>query len=508
MATNNLQFFPGYSPLPIVSIFECFQNAFATGQLRQIDVLAWMLGRNPSLQLPEHVSNVLKTATIAGLDMEWYWADISKRITELGICTLQIPPYRQADQLLLALEYMSIHHVRVREYAHMVNWTCQWFSRKVSVRPTTFVRMEEGRSLLSQCFALDNAASGIVQPVVLVGHAVDNDIEVTKAQMGVDLNRNGGIIAILDTQVMAAELEISNAAEKPIGLRSLIEYFAITEPYLHNSGNDIATTMIALLLLVEEFTSPGVHKGNPANQMHVNQLKQTLVQKSRFSPIVGIATFCTKCDSTQHAASECPVIVRCNICANMGLEDKMGTHKTEKCVELIRPPPRKHVRFPCLDCVTHPTRHNFASSHETEDCGFRKLNVESKHPSAEQLRKLFPSENVTIPSVPRIHTPLLDSSESGPKYTTFANGCRNGPSHPPNFILSGPSHPHQPISSDEHHGDIGGFYGTRRTPQAIITTSGHGETIVVFNNGNGNVIFGGGINAKDSDGPTSSAPSA
>jgi hypothetical protein len=155
----------------------------------------------------------LDDAVFVGLDAEWFERG-SGDITELGFAILDSRDlatslYKQ-EGVWGALKHMQVQHIRLQETAHQVNTQlCPGRPDKFAFGETRFVRREEVRDVLQNAFLypIDEYGSGY-RPVVFLGHAVTNDIEILKKHFGIDLNELGTIVSTLDTQILAQEAKL------------------------------------------------------------------------------------------------------------------------------------------------------------------------------------------------------------------------------------------------------------------------------------------------------------
>ena len=354
------------------SSVQAVRNYFARKNPKQWQIISHFFHR-----VLEHAPVHLYDALIVGLDAEW-WEFDKKKVTELGISIIDPMKTTNRDGIWGVLDKMETFHVRIMENAHMIN------SRRLPGHPekfqfgkTMFVTMSEARRLLIDMFVQANSI-GFARPVIFVGHAVENDIEMMKEQFNIDLDGLATVAATIDTQILPREVGIVHSDVK-IGLGALLDYFKVNEPFLHNAGNDIACTMIAAFLTARMRTR-SLSLVDPswilptANQAEVDGLKTRGVQRQTMRPPEhGIPVFCTKCDETSHMVGNCPALVHCDKCADKGRPYMAHTHKTEKCTYIERP----LVVVPCQYCVasTDPRRYSKADTHTTEDCGIGPLAV-------------------------------------------------------------------------------------------------------------------------------------
>lgn len=305
------------------------------------------------------IDSQLKDALLVGLDLEWYESGPPNVITEIGVSVLSAPQGPLAKPIH-ALNGMQVHHMRLKETAHMVN------GEKVAGHPeafqfgsTRFVDATEAKQALAEIF-LRHDSHGFPRPIVLFGHAVDNDIDILREKFDFDLTALGVVVLTLDTQVMAKE---HGMGSRPQSLKSTLTQYSVVENYLHNAGNDVGQTMVAASLLAGELAT-GRGRYHADNQGDVDNLKATL--RNRSMAYWGTSLFCTNCNSANHLVGQCPGKYFCNRCANNPQwKHKATTHPIEKCV---RP------AYPCKACVesTDQKRQQDSMNHYVEDCGFEK----------------------------------------------------------------------------------------------------------------------------------------
>jgi hypothetical protein len=321
----------------------------------------------------------LRQAVLVGLDAEWYEYDKSC-ITELGISVLIPETVNQIcknwDSPWDVIRRMLNFHVRIKPNAHLINSDlCAGHPEKFQFGKTTFVDMAQARKLLQYAFSRVDAL-GRPRPIVFVGHAVDNDIQVIKDRFGFDIDALGVVVATIDTQVLATE---NGLAENPwrIGLGALMGKYGITEPFLHNAGNDTVCTMVAAMLMAYQWPA-----GNYA-QMYKDFKQYVQCNSGKWwMTTLGTQTFCIKCDSHQHVVANCNIAVNCVFCAaKPERAEAAHTHKFEKCLEVLKDAAKAdneflHVKtrhpYPCTLCIESPDprRHaiEHAYDHLEEEC--------------------------------------------------------------------------------------------------------------------------------------------
>jgi hypothetical protein len=325
----------------------------------------------------------LRNAIIIGLDAEWYEHDASY-ITELGVSILD-PNFiniQAADSPWIIAKGLVNHHVRIKENAHMVNSElCTGFPDKFQFGETSYVSVQEAKDMLLSAFVKTDHR-GRLRPVIFIGHAISNDYEVIKERFGLDIASLGVVVATLDTQVLASGKQLAPAG-RAIRLKDLLGHFEIQEPYLHNAGNDIVSTMVAALVIASPQPVTPTH---PASAYA--DLKTYLKNTSKC--IYGQPRFCTRCSSSMHTLKYCNVRVYCAHCGEEPAPlQPAGTHSQEKCLELVKERvlrERGELRSrggspvvlnptPCELCIVSedPDRYRigFAYGHATEECGWR-----------------------------------------------------------------------------------------------------------------------------------------
>lgn len=327
--------------------------------LKNVDAMAHVLGFQRSGWIPSHI-DMFPTAIVVGVDIEVFESG-PKRITELGISALHLdllpsnPNIWPIDKLV----NMGLQHMRIIENAHLVNGEkCPGHPEKFGFGMTGFVDRGRARLALECAFQQLNEL-GQLCPIVFIGHAVDNDVQFMKEQLGVDLNSLGVLVMTLDTQVMAMELGMSKNA---MSLKNILAQYSVQEQYLHNAGNDIAQTMIAATLMAGE-RAQILSRNAPNHQQDVDNLKATL--RSRHSQSYwGTDIYCTNCESTSHMVGQCLKTYLCLRCAgNPRWEKDANTHPIDKC---------KRPKDPCKICIDSDDKklQEDAAGHYTEDCQY------------------------------------------------------------------------------------------------------------------------------------------
>ncbi|PWO20273.1 HcaE, Phenylpropionate dioxygenase, partial [Pyrenophora tritici-repentis] len=151
-------------------------------------------------------------------------------------------------------------------HAHLINkFPGAGDPEKFELGTTKFVTEEEAKQVLIDAFVRPHLEDPTyLQPIILVGHAVENEFEHILEAFGVDLLSYGTIVKVIDTQAMAKDAGILGPKGPLISLGDLISHFNLTVPNLHSAGNDAAATLMAAVLVsLKEVLYPGVGANKP-----------------------------------------------------------------------------------------------------------------------------------------------------------------------------------------------------------------------------------------------------
>lgn len=357
---------------PPMNFLQCktyLAAGLQNGGLRQVDALAHILGIGPrSTWFANDIESFLyyndsKHAQILSIDAEWYESN-HRKITELGIGSLSVYTVRAArtKNFIDCLDSMKVHHMRILENAHMVNGRrCAGHPEDFQFGRTGFVPQSQAKSVLHKHLMKYNYAYMqplYLQPIVIVGHAIGNDVDEFKKYLGIDFEQYPVLIT-LDTQVMARELGIKGSKCPNISLQDLLLHYGIEkDTYLHNAGNDAGLTMIAACLLANDRYTNKLDTSQ--SQKDFEQLKLQI--RGNDYRVYGCQRHCTRCNCATHMISDCKKKLFCPRCAELQPENA-ETHSMNKC--LI-------VSTPCERCSASPKPklHQHADTHLTEDCLF------------------------------------------------------------------------------------------------------------------------------------------
>ncbi|KAF3048660.1 hypothetical protein E8E11_000178 [Didymella keratinophila] len=265
-------------------------------------------------------------------------ADPAYPTTEFGIAELMVkglPPTIHCENILNG---MRVAHARIIPNAHLLNqYTEAGDPEAFSFGTTKFVSLEEVKKVLINTFirpGMVGGDSGQRQPIILVGHAVENLLEHTKASFGIDLLSLGTIVKAKGSEHQSLDL---------------LEYFKIHISNHHNAGNEAAGVLSAALL-----TRDDIYMHCTTQAVALNRDIQDIVEhvqalgKSLPLPSWGQLKFCTKCDRNNHVRTECRAQVQCQICEQSGvvkLFKARKTHQMANCLYQYLEMPRKdHLR--------------------------------------------------------------------------------------------------------------------------------------------------------------------
>jgi hypothetical protein len=200
---------------------------------------------------------------------------------------------------------------------------------------TKFVTMTEAKQVLIDTFVRPSLGDlSNLQPIILIGHAVENEFQHLQRAFGVDLRTYGTIVKVIDTQVMAQEAGIVGPNGPYIRLSDLLADFNIYISNLRSAGSDAAGTLIAAILIaLKNKLYPGVGTRKPPltdngqKCRHVVNALQHPDFKSQ-APAWSKKVYCTRCDRNIHSRAQCRTHVCCDICKNSGVKKLFNARKT------------------------------------------------------------------------------------------------------------------------------------------------------------------------------------
>lgn len=305
----------------------------------------------PAVGSPER----LNEAAFVCIDTEW-WQKEPKPTTELGIAELMrkgLTPTIHAENILSSIQ---VAHARIIQNARLTNrFPGAGDPENFLFGKTKFVAMEEVKQVLINTFARprEYGDGSDLQPIILVGHAVENEFEHVQRAFGIDLLSYGTIVKVIDTQLIAQELGIKAPRGPLIGLKDLLAHSNMVIPNLHTAGNEAAATfMAAVLLTLKPWMYPDI--SGPLSAVVQGRSMSDVVtgvmgMGKSLSPLPwGELVYCIRCDHKSHIAKYCHTALICQICSNSGVKKLFGsrnTYKTTRCLYQFLPMPLRDYDF-------------------------------------------------------------------------------------------------------------------------------------------------------------------
>jgi hypothetical protein len=149
-------------------------------------------------------------------------------------------------------------------------------------------------------------------PVVVLGHALNNDLPKLRQMLGFDYSQLGTVVRIIDTQNLARSTGFWT--DQPIGLERMVKRLGFEYRDPHTACNDIGMTVIAAVQLV----LPTKHKANQTKSLQ--EVVDHVETRSRTSWSHGSATYCLRCNRRGHLKKNCHVSIKpCSHCSGSGI---------------------------------------------------------------------------------------------------------------------------------------------------------------------------------------------
>jgi hypothetical protein len=194
---------------------------------------------------------------------------------------------------------------------------------------TRFATTKEARDFLTSCLSWPIDASkpeGEKCPVVFLGHAVNNDLNILQQELGIDSTVLSNVVAVIDTQTIANEKRIFGKGDK-IGLEPLISRYGVSFRNGHTAGNDAAyTTIAAVQMVMKDKTQEDETRSLQSVVDGLEAYSETIV------PPVGTPYHCTRCGSREHNRPACHRSIKCYArCMKAGHDRAANTHITKLC---------------------------------------------------------------------------------------------------------------------------------------------------------------------------------
>ena len=177
--------------IQLAALSQFYSEALQSGKLRHVDMMAHTLGLREHEGISQEHRDILKGCVFRSIDLEWFELG-PQRITEIGIAILN--QCGSTSKPITKIQEMRVRHMRLRETAHLVNsFKCEGHPENFSFGKTTFVTSSEAKQALNDYLA-PRDQSGSLKPIILIGHAVDNDIDVLREKFDFDLAASGNIV--------------------------------------------------------------------------------------------------------------------------------------------------------------------------------------------------------------------------------------------------------------------------------------------------------------------------
>jgi hypothetical protein len=293
------------------------------------EVMLHFLG-HPLLGAPA----VLNTAAIVCMDIEW-WQKEPKPTTEIGIAELTTKGCLPSVHAETILTNIQVAHARIMPHAHLLNhFVGAGDPERFHFGNSKFVTKEESKRIVLDTFVRkSNMFQGTLQPIILIGHAVENEFDHILRSFSVDLRQYGTIVKVIDTQVMARNAGIRGPRGPNIGLGDLLAHFNIHIDNLHTAGNDAAGTLIAAILIaLQPVIYPFCYGRPPAvvEGRNIQDVVYNVMWLNKLCPFPswGRFLFCTRCSRGNHLRQQCYANVFCTICRNSNVKRLYKAHKT------------------------------------------------------------------------------------------------------------------------------------------------------------------------------------
>lgn len=282
---------------------------------------------------------VAKNMIVVAFDTEaWVWD--SSQLTEIGFCVFDSRELRQHNDAGSygenLLKGMYWYHVRIQPNCHLVN-------REPFLRgdpdtnrygTTRFLTIPEVRDFLTELFGWKIDASrpelGYC-PVVVLGHALNNDLPKLRQAVGFDYTQLGTVVMTIDTQNLVASTGFWRG--QPISLENLSGRLGFEYRDPHTACNDIGLTVVAAVQLS---LPPASKMDQPKSLQAVVDGIESCSQTSQWTH--GSATYCIRCNKRGHMRRNCHAKIEpCKHCLASPAHSKIArTHESHKCLRMLK----------------------------------------------------------------------------------------------------------------------------------------------------------------------------
>lgn len=308
--------------------FEALRGYLQT--LSLVKTLRAFLGNKKELDsIPSIARPLIKYSKVICIDTESHTANTDD-LTEVGVVKIQ---YNQAGSLkngpgehgLFMLQQLRFLHFRVVENAHLV------LNPEGSSGPegnlygkTRFVTFLELRTvldhMLNKRITGNEELEGCPEPILLVGHAIQHDIDnFKKSGLQFDIAQQRSIVARVDTQLLAREVGLENPHSKTpqekaantIALKDLTEAIGFKHEQQHTACNDASRAIICAINMVLDEQQ---RKPKDATMTMQDVVKLIEGSSTEQPAPYGTVECCTRCSNRSHSNDTCEEVVSCDAC--------------------------------------------------------------------------------------------------------------------------------------------------------------------------------------------------
>jgi hypothetical protein len=202
-----------------------------------------------------------------------------------------------------------------------------------------FLNDQEVKACLADSFEwpMDpNIPDGCVRPVVLLGHALGNDVDKVTKLLQWSPRAKGNLVKEIDTQVIARDVGHWSHKVNEIGLQRLVGNMGFQHRDGHTASNDAAMTIICAVQLILD----GAYKGNTQPYSLQDVVDNTELRSQKDDWYYGVAEYCFRCGGRDHMeetggddGGRCRRPVFCDWCYTKRPQAKAHYgHRTAACV--------------------------------------------------------------------------------------------------------------------------------------------------------------------------------
>ncbi|KAF3034108.1 hypothetical protein E8E11_000059, partial [Didymella keratinophila] len=215
-------------------------------------ILRYCLGLEGLPGAPPLAKNIIAVAS----DTE-SWCHEPNPLTEIGICTFDSRDMREIKQAgpygENLLKAMYWYHMRIEPNSHLINREPYHSGDPLKNRygNTRFFTAPEAKRMLTKCFgwAIDKRRPELGNcPVLVLGHALGNDMPKLYNQVGFDLARLGTMVHSIDTQELASTTGYWTG--QPVSLKNLVYLMGFQYRDPHTANNDTGMTVVSAVQMV------------------------------------------------------------------------------------------------------------------------------------------------------------------------------------------------------------------------------------------------------------------